>query len=299
MSNYSKEKELYLSMSEKLSGVLDDNDAKEIFDALKNGKSSYLRLDRIESSSFDNSWIENIESCLFDLGTIINNPRMVTKTTADLTPIELAKKTNSTSIMHLASHTQYIKDIDENGNVIPNKILSIGSDDDIKTYENRFIATLIRKLVLFVEKRYEFVKQYATLMDHEQLFFKNSSNLNGAQVNIETKIVVDSPKEEKIEIETNDYIKRIEQVREYILYYYNSRFMKIFKTDKNVKNPILQTNIIRKNPKYHRCYELYRFIEAYDKLKGSEPDESSYLLQFPFPSGKRQRRKKGRKRNPL
>ncbi len=266
MSNYSKEKELYLSMSEKLSGVLDDNDAKEIFDALKNGKSSYLRLDRIESSSFDNSWIENIESCLFDLGTIINNPRMVTKTTADLTPIELAKKTNSTSIMHLASHTQYIKDIDENGNVIPNKILSIGSDDDIKTYENRFIATLIRKLVLFVEKRYEFVKQYATLMDHEQLFFKNSSNLNGAKVNIETKIVVDSPKEEKIEIETNDYIKRIEQVREYILYYYNSRFMKIFKTDKNVKNPILQTNIIRKNPKYHRCYELYRFIEAYDKL---------------------------------
>lgn len=267
MDKLSKEKQLYLSVSDKVKGVLNDNeDAKEIFDALLCGKNTYLRLNRIESSSFDNSWIENIEQCLPDLGSIVNNPRMVTKTTEDLTPVELAKKTNATSVMHLASHTQYIKDIDENGDVIPNKILSIGSDDDLKTYENRFIATLIRRLVLFVEKRYEFVKSFASLMDHEQLFLKNSSEVNGSQVSIETKIVVDSPKEEKIKIETNDYIKRIEQVREFVLYYYNSRFMKIFKTDKNVKNPILQTNIIRKNQKYHHCYELYRFIEAYDKL---------------------------------
>ncbi len=267
MDKLSKEKQLYLSVSDKVKGILNDNeDAKEIFDALLCGKNTYLRLNRIESSSFDNSWIENIEQCLPDLGSIVNNPRMVTKTTEDLTPVELAKKTNATSVMHLASHTQYIKDIDENGDVIPNKILSIGSDDDLRTYENRFIATLIRRLVLFVEKRYEFVKSFASLMDHEQLFLKNSSEVNGSQVSIETKIVVDSPKEEKIKIETNDYIKRIEQVREFVLYYYNSRFMKIFKTDKNVKNPILQTNIIRKNVKYHHCYELYRFIEAYDKL---------------------------------
>ena len=266
MENLSKEKQLYLSVADKINGVLDDENAKEIFDALKSGQNSYLRLDRVESSSFDNSWIENIEQCLPDLGYIINNPRSVTKTTEDLTPVELAKKTNATSVMHLASHTQYVKDIDENGNVIPNKILSIGSDDDLKTYENRFIATLIRKLVLFVEKRYEFVKSFATLMDHEQLYLKNSSEVNGSQVSIETKIIVDSPKEEKVKIETNDYTRRIEQVREFVLYYYNSRFMKMFKTDKNVKNPILQTNIIRKNQKYHHCYELYRFIEAYDKL---------------------------------
>ena len=42
--------------------------------------------------------------------------------------------------------------------------------------------------------------------------------------------------------------------------------MKALKTDKNVKSPILMTNIIRKNLKYHHCYELYRFIEKYDAL---------------------------------
>ena len=42
--------------------------------------------------------------------------------------------------------------------------------------------------------------------------------------------------------------------------------MKALKTDKNVKAPILMTNIIRNNVKYHHCYELYRFIEKYDTL---------------------------------
>lgn len=266
MENQSKEKELYLSLSDGIQTSLKDNDAKEIFDALKSGKNTYLRTDRVESSSFDLTWIENIEKCLYDLGSIVNNPRSVTKTTADLTPVELAKKTNAESVMHLASHTQYIKDIDENGNVIPNKILSIGSDDELKTYENRFVATLIRKLVLFVEKRYEYVKSFSTLMDHEQLFFKNQSVVRGSNVRIETKVIVDSPKKENIKIKSNEYVRRIEEVRKYILYYYNSRFMKIFKTDRNVKNPILQTNIIRKNPVYHHCYELYLFIEAYDRL---------------------------------
>lgn len=266
MENQSKEKELYLSLSDGIEASLEDKDAKEIFDALKSGKNTYLRTDRVESSSFDLTWIENIEKCLYDLGSIVNNPRSVTKTTADLTPVELAKKTNAESVMHLASHTQYIKDIDENGNVIPNKILSIGSDDELKTYENRFVATLIRKLVLFVEKRYEYVKSFSTLMDHEQLFFKNQSVVRGSNVRIETKVIIDSPKKENIRIKSNEYVQRIEEVRKYILYYYNSRFMKIFKTDRNVKNPILQTNIIRKNPTYHHCYELYLFIEAYDKL---------------------------------
>ena len=52
---------------------------------------------------------------------------------------------------------KYIKEVDEYGNVIPSKLLSMYADDDIHTYENRFIATFIRKLVLFVEKRFEYI----------------------------------------------------------------------------------------------------------------------------------------------
>ena len=126
---------------------------KEILDSLTNGKNTYMRVDRQESSSFDNSWIETIEGVIFDLGEIVQNPRLNTKTEGAIVPVELARKTNAESVQHLASHTQYIKEIDDLGNVIPSKILTILHDDEIRTYENRFIATFIRRLVLFVEMR--------------------------------------------------------------------------------------------------------------------------------------------------
>ena len=266
MENESKERLLYRQFTSKMKDILSDEDAAKIFDSLSHGQNSYMRVDRVESSSFDLSWINNIESCIPDLGTIVLNPRLSTKTVEDLVPVELARKTNADSVKHLASHTQYIKDITEDGDVIPNKVLNIGSDDEIKTYENKFIATLIRHLVLFVEKRYQFVKNFAVLHDHETLFFKNKSQVGNANVEIETKVKVVSEKLDPVSIQNNKYIARIEEMRQYLLYFYNSKFMKAFKTERNVRSPILQTNILRKNPVYHHCYELYRFIEAYDRL---------------------------------
>ena len=238
----------------------------EISSALKSGKNTYMRLDRLESSNFDMVWIKRIEDCIYDLGEIIANPREVTKTVASIVPVELAKKTNAESVMHLASHTQYIKDITPEGDVVPNKILNIGAEEDIHTYENRFIATLVRRLVLFIQKRYEFVKKFAPLHDEEVLYFKNKSTVDGAEVMIETKIKVRSESSTKMADISNKYVDRILKIREYILYFYGSKFMKELKTERDVRNPIVMTNILRKNPKYHKCYELYRFIEKYDRL---------------------------------
>ena len=251
---------------------------KEILDSLSNGKNSYLRLDRVESSAFDKTWIEEIENVIFDLGEIIDNPRQVTKDEGNIVPIELAKKINAESVQHLASHTQYIKEIDDYGNVVPSKVLSIISDDDIRTYENRFIATFVRRLVLFIEKRYEIVSKFAELHDEEVLYFKNKSFVDGATVEIETKIKVSHKSDDELSLKSNAYVERIRQMRQYILYFYSSDFMKKLKTEKDVHNPILQTNIIRKNPKYHHCYEVYKFLERYDHLGVNYKVDEHYSL---------------------
>ena len=251
---------------------------QEILASLTNGKNTYMRVDRQESSSFDNSWIETIEGVIFDLGEIVQNPRMNTRTDGAIVPVELARKTNAESVQHLASHTQFVKEIDEFGNVIPSKILTILHDDEIRTYENRFIATFIRRLVLFVEKRYEVVAKMAQLNDEEVLMVKNKSNIDGCEVEVETKVRIVHPRSDAQAIQSNSYIQRIEQMRNYILYFYNSDFMKKLKTEKDVHNPILQTNIIRKNLKYHHCYEVYKFIESYSSLGVNYRVNESYSL---------------------
>ena len=260
------QKEINRKYHSKMSQLVKEQLEKEIFDALAAGKNSYMRLDRLASSSFDKSWIEVIEGVIFDLGEIIANPRLNTKVEGNIVPVELARKTGAESVQHLSSHTQYIKEIDEYGNVIPSKIMTMVNEDDIKTYENRFIATFVRRLLLFVEKRYEFVSQFAVLRNEEMLFVKNKSFVDGAEVEIETKIKVSYPNEDEMGLKSNAYIERIAKIREFILYFYNSSFMKQLKTERDVRNPILQTNIIRKNPKYHHCYEVYKFIEGYDQL---------------------------------
>ncbi len=245
-----------------------NKEAKEIYSGIENGSNSFLRVKRTENTNFDLTWIRIIEDTIPALDEIIKNPRINTKNVSNIVPIELAKKTNSESIRHLSSHSQFVKEIDEQGNVIPNKILNIETEDNYLTYENKFIATLIRRLVLFVEKRYEYIEKYSPLRDYEVLYVKNKSIINGVEYTIESKVI-----SSKISENTNDkqvasttFMKKISFIRKYVKYFYSSQFMKMFKNEKNVRSPILQTNIIRKNPRYRKCYELYRFIETYDKL---------------------------------
>ena len=273
------EKQINRSYHSKMKALIKGEKEEKIFESLANGKNSYLRLDRLESSSFDKTWIDVIEGVIFDLGEIIMNPRLNTLTEGAVVPVELAKKTNADSVQHLASHTQYIKEIDDYGNVIPSKILGIFHDDDYHTYENRFIATLIRRLSLFIEKRYEYVSKIAQLHDEEILYFKNESIVEGSKVEIETKIKVSTPVEdEEAARKTTAYLERIVTMRDYILYFVNSPFMRTLRTDRDVRNPIMMTNILRKNPKYHHCYEVYRFIEGYDKLGVNYKVDENYSL---------------------
>ena len=262
----SRKSKIFKTYLSRMNTIKKDKYAAELFAALETGKNSYMRIDRLESSNFDMVWINRIEDCIYELGEIIANPKEVTKTVTGIVPVELARKTGAESVQHLASHTQYIKEITEEGDVVPNKILNIGSEEDIHTYENRFIATLVRRLVLFIEKRYEFIKKFSTLHDEEILFYKTKAIVDGSEVEIETKIKVKSESDSDSANMSNNYVNRIMKLREYIMYFYGSKFMKELKTERDVRNPIVMTNILRKNPKYHKCYELFRFIEKYDKL---------------------------------
>ena len=112
------DKILFEQVTEKMRSIKDPyfNSLKE---DLLNGHNSYLRFKMQGSSFFNNEWIARIEDCIYELGQIVNNPKEVTTTEGHVTPIELAKKIDGESVQHLASHSQFVKEVDEKGNVIP------------------------------------------------------------------------------------------------------------------------------------------------------------------------------------
>ena len=259
------DKQLFKAYTGALNKIKDTR-YKTMKEDIYRGQTSYLRMKFKGSSIFNPEWIDKIEDCMYELDQITNNPREVTTTDGAVMPIELAKKINYQSIQHLASHSQYVKEIKANGEVVPAKIYSLFSKEETHTYENRFIATFIRRLILFIDKRYEFIKQTVNLDEKEIMYVKNTSIVDGQEVEIETKVTVKRALEDDLSIAARDYIARISKLKEYIGYYYNSPFMKAFKTEKDVKKPIVMTNILRKNPLYHKCYETFLFIERFDSL---------------------------------
>lgn len=263
MAKLSKYQTLHKKLMSQTNNFFKLKDGKDIYDALSHGQNSYLRFDRVESSAMDASWIKKIEEVIPDLNDIVSNPKRTIQTLSEVVEVEKAKKTSRESVQHLASHTQYVKSIDEEGNVTPSKILNIFNDDFFAIYENKFIATLVRRLFLFVEKRYQYIVTQATLRDVELLYFKNKTVIDGSEIEIETKIRYSKPALDNAADKLKDFLRRIEDVRKYLRFFAGSEFMRILRRERDVRNPILQTNIIRKNPKYRNCYHLWQFLNSY------------------------------------
>lgn len=295
MAKLSKYQTLQKRLMSQTTRLFDSKDGSELYAALSHGQNSYLRFDRFESSSMDMTWVRQIEDCMPDLNDIVSNPKRTIQTLSEVVEVEKVKKTSRESVQHLASHTQFVKSIDEEGNVTPSKILNVYNDDFFAIYENKFIATLVRRLFIFVEKRYQYILTQATLRDVELLYFKNKTNIDGSEIEIETRIRYSKPALESAAEKMTEMLKRIDDIRRYLRFFANSEFMKILHRERDVRNPILQTNIIRKNPKYRKCYHLWQFLnsymeagvevkveEHYSKLTQEELDEINKVLVMNF-----------------
>lgn len=262
---YSKYQKLQRKFANRTKSIFDEKNGKDILDKISAGQNSYLRMDRYESSFMDLSWIKEVEDCIPELEQIVNNPRRVIATFSDVVAVEKAKKTGVESVIHLASHTQYVKEVKEDGEVVPSKILNISNEDFYIIYENKFIATLIRHLLSFVEKRYQYIINFAPLKDAEILYMKSKTTIDGAEVEIETKVKLTKPPADDYSERSKLFLARIEEVRKHLRFFSASEFMRLLRNERDVRNPILQTNIIRKNPLYRKCYHLWLFLDRYVK----------------------------------
>ncbi len=239
-----------------------------LLEVRQKGKNYIRQTERLESKQFDSKFVDELEKGFDAIDTIITNPRTFIKDEPELVEAGLAKKINAQSITHLASHTQFVHSVDKKGNVTPEKILTIHAEIDTQIYENRFVMTLIKKCSLFIEKRFNYIKDHGETLDSDLILLKSTSNIDGAKYEIDSRIKVSSPSKDNGNKEKNeDILKRLVVLRERCAYLMRSPFMV---TDmagaKDVANPIHMTNMIVKNPYYHAAYELWKFIDSYTDL---------------------------------
>ena len=245
-----------------------DVTSREFLVAIRNSPDQEIsQLSRTETKKYDLLWIQHFENAVPALENISKDPKKHIRLERYITPIELARKITNESVVHLASHTQYIKDVDKDGNVMPNKILTVSAEDEYGIYENRFVKTCIERALNFINKRYDYITKHADTRDSDAVVVKNKVRVGEVLYEYETKVKISVPSADEGNREANELIlKKIALIRKRLNYLAQSWFMEQLKSAKPVNSPIMQTNIIVKNPNYKKAHILWKFMEKYDKL---------------------------------
>ena len=236
-----------------------------ILGRVKGGQKTVTNKSQSEIRNFDMTFLDTIESCYPALTKIMRDPKRTLRYETDVVPVEKVKKVNSDTVRHLASHTQLIKEVKRNGDVIPLKVQTTFAEDELATYENRFIKTLVKRVEKFLERRYDVMKVSLESFETEMLNVKNEFKMSGQQVTVELNVGIKNDLTTDAET-TQEQFNRLMNIREQIHGLNGTEFMKALYKAKDVLPPIMKTNIILHNPDFKLCYGLWLYLDRVDAL---------------------------------
>ena len=261
--------EAYSEWFEKFKDCTDQLDSDRLYESfrssLSHSRSTIALNRRILEKDIDVSWVEAIETGLVSIDNVIRNPSKTITNVEEVVPIALSKKITVDSVKHLAQHTDLIQSVDpETGKITPSKVLNIHKEESYLTYENKFVNTLIDRLFIFVNKRYEKLKAVSSseevfAMEYNTAFESGSGRKMKMTLNIETSDSLEAADENG-----STLWDRVEKIRRIVEGYKSSPFCQQMGQN-YIRPPVMRTNAIMKNVDLKACLVLWQFIEGYDK----------------------------------
>lgn len=231
------------------------------------GENQLRQVARVEVKTFDSSFLDALEVGLAAVSKIISNPRTFIKELTEIENVEKAKKVSIASIQHFATHSQYLRTVTEQGEVIPEKILTIHSETNTAIYENRFVMTLIKRCLSFIDQRYKFIEEHGETLDSDELFIQSKTPIGGVNYNLTLRLKASIPSLDAGNSEKNNrLLERLSGYRQMCADFLRSQFMVQMKGAKDVTSPVHMTNMLLKHPDYHAAYVLWEFIDQYESL---------------------------------
>lgn len=215
----------------------------------------------IEAKVSDTTWIDMVEECIPYLDNIIRNPRRFIVQEENIVPIEKAKVVTEESIRHLAQHTSMIQEVQEDGTVIPLKLLNVYREETVDLYENRFIKSLVDNLYTFVTNKLQESDQKSYAKVNSEVSYKGLMKRKGEVV--EVNLQLSSKKETDVDASKDGHSldERIEHIRDIVSAFRGSTFIKSLKESSPVRSPIRKTNVILKEQNFIKALELWEYLE--------------------------------------
>lgn len=256
--------------TEDMRKVLTDAAEDELFvgamQAILSGQNKIFHNAVEETVLLDDGWISAVADSLFSIENIVRNPRKFIAEEDSVVEVERAKRTTAKTVRHLASHSRDVSNIVD-GEVRPKRVLTTEFVEDLAIYENRFVYTLISRLVTFVEARFRELDGRTNQSDITNLCLISDFRYGNSEVHYHSEVSVKEPPHDNERVERiATLLDRIEVIRKRLRILQATAFYRELAKAKPVRPPIMKTNLLRSQLDYKKCYQLWLFISAYDEV---------------------------------
>lgn len=231
-----------------------------LFNELQQGEKTIYNKTVRETKIFDGNFLDVVIGAYPSLLKICRDPKKTLAYMQEVVAMEKAKKVDSESIRHLASHTQYIRDINEQNEVIPSKILSTYAEDNIGIYENRFIKSLINRVIVFLDTRLKLMDENLESISADEIRYKNNIKLSHRKIDLEMNIKISNEILDETQKARELFDKTKNALDKYRALKGTGLYQAVAKL-KDVVPTIMKTNIILHNPDFKIAYNLWLYID--------------------------------------
>lgn len=254
-------------ISEKYSNGHDNELFINLLDSIGRGNNKVVQNMIEQTLTVNTDWIDAIIDGLNAMERIVLKPKLSIKDERDLVKLEKAKRVDAVAVKHLSTHTQYVKQIREDGFVVPSKVLTRTLETETAIYENRFLYALLLRMKAFVGKRYDVIVEHAKVKDNTVLSYSSSFKYGRAEIDCRLNVGVKYDKElTKAQADNQELLSKLELVKNRIASLEGSSFMREMKNAKLVVPPIQRTNILTSNTEYSQCYRLWMMLSSYNTV---------------------------------
>lgn len=231
---------------------------------LDNTRSNLVVSTDVNKVEADFEWLDLMEDTIRYLDNILRNPNRFIVNEEEIVKVELARRITVDSIKHLSKHTNFIQEIEDNGDVKPSKILNINKDESYDTYENRLIYTLIENMRNFIEIKKKDMILASSVKDVKKAKYSAKSKVGKEQIFMEmnyTSSLIDK-NAPKGEYSVDERIKRLDDD---ITMLTSTEVYKALKRAHvaRVIPPIKKTNVILKNTNFQYAMKLWDYLQSH------------------------------------
>ena len=253
-----------------------DTDKRKI-DAFNNKLSSKMTV-RVETDKPKQEayWVEVMENTLEYLDNILRNPMRLIINEEEVVKIEKIKKVTVEAIKHLSKNAGFIEDVTEDGDVQPGKMLNVFKEETFNTYENRFIYTLIQKMLFIIKKEKKKLIEDKNVTSKEFKKMDYQANSYNGKNKIDIQILLTAASENTTAFdEKQELIERIKMLEKEVTgLKLSPTYQELEKSHVSlITPPLKKTNMILKNVNFQYAVKLWDFlINEMDTKKNGEMD---------------------------